>query len=154
VWYRAVTNTKHIKSNGSLHHAALKSFLGPPETNTVPWRSELSGRLASVDPDYQKDGDERAALQRAGSRDLAHRLQFCGVMYASVGSIREWKFGRVDALFHPTDRDKAHANIVFFDRDPDDLKDLKVLNALLEQISFSSTSALDSIPSPQGGLPR
>jgi len=81
IWYRTITNQKHIKNNGSLHHAALKAFIDPPVIKTVEWKSEISGRLRSLADDIRADGERRAALQRERSPQLSKYLQFCAVVF-------------------------------------------------------------------------
>lgn len=47
-WLRSVTNTKHLRKGGGVHHAQFKKWLGPPDDVNAGWKLELSGRLLSL----------------------------------------------------------------------------------------------------------
>jgi hypothetical protein len=153
VWYRTITNQKHIKNNGRLHHAALKAFIDPPVIKTVEWKSEISGRLRSLADDIRADGERRAALQRERSPQLSRYLQFCAVVFTHPAEVRIWTIDRTDVLFDPKKDDAAHANVVFFNKLPNDLKDLAALSEIITNLSKVSVDNLALIPEPQGGPP-
>jgi hypothetical protein len=154
VWYRAITNRKHIKKNGSLHHAALKAFIDPPAVRAVEWKSEISGRLRSVTNDILEDGERRAALQREKNPQLSRHLQFCAVIFTHPDEVRCWTLDRTDVLFDPKKDNPAHANLAFFNKRPDELKELAMLNEIIDNLTKVASTDLNSIPLPQGGLPR
>lgn len=153
VWYRAITNQKHLKKDGSLHHAALKAFIDPPAIRTSEWKSEISGRLRSLANDIREDGEKRAALQRSRNPQLSKYLHFCAVVFAHPIEIRVWPLDRTDVLFDPKKDDPAHANVAFFNRMPDDLKQLSVLHEIINNIHKVSTDDIAQIPKALGGPP-
>lgn len=153
VWYRTITNQKHIKRDGSLHHAALKPFIDPPVIKAVEWKSEISGRLRSLAGDIRTDGEGRAALQRERNPQLSKYLQFCAVIFTHPVEVRAWTIDRSDVLFNPKEDDAAHANLAFFNKLPNELKELAALSELIDNLSKVSAHDLTLIPEPQGGPP-
>lgn len=154
VWYRCITNRKHLKSDGTLHHASLRSFIDAPAITRAKWKAELSGRLRSVGDNICEDGQRRAKLQREKRPEMADYFQFVAVVFAERAAIRKWAVDRTDVLFHPICRDRAHANLIFFNKPPNELKSLTLLKAIIKELGNVSANDVHLIPPAQGGPPR
>jgi hypothetical protein len=113
VWFRIITNDRHIK-NGKINHAAFKGkFLGVPDPELKrPWTQEASGRLRSI----------------AGTRGevVKHAEQFCskvrgkysGVMFCPTSEARGSFFDISTAVNYTPIKtgeyaDEAHADLNF-----------------------------------------
>ena len=78
-WFRVITDTRWINSDGSLAEQALKgNKLGPPKT-LRPWSHELSGRLLSLVSDVAGDSIRFVEKVRSGLNGPAKTVAFSGV---------------------------------------------------------------------------
>ena len=73
--------------------------------------------------------------------------------FVTPGNVRQWKMGRADVLFQPDKDDPAHSNLVFFDKFPDELKELTLLYQILGELTVVPVTDLSSIPEAHGGPP-
>lgn len=68
--------------------------------------------------------------------------------------MRQWNLGRADVLFHPNKEDRAHANLVSFDHNPLELKELSLLKQVLGKLQVVPSEKLDEIPTALEGPPK
>ena len=134
-WYRAVNNSTHVR-RGRFHHAEFKRWLSPPDDPQKSWKLEVSGDLLSLVDDIAKRAEKYVESQRnrlkSEGKPVPSIFQFCGVLYVKVAKIRSLAQFRCDVIYDPLPDDDAHANIVVFDKGPDEI--LTVSDALSENL--------------------
>jgi hypothetical protein len=139
-WFRPITNSKHLRKDGTLHHSAIKGALDPPPVASMTWSFEFSGRLLSIAHDVVKDANARADIQRQNRPAMAKYFAFHAVMHVTAATVRQWQRFKADVLHHPTIRDDAHSNLVVYDL-PEDEK-LTFSEALIEILTVTSAAQL------------
>lgn len=152
VWYRNITNVRHYK-NGKLRHQALKRFVDPPVDPNATWKSELSGRLASVDNDIVTDAQRRVDAQIKAAKangSSGADFRFVAVVFVRRREVRSWGFLDSDVVFEPKHDDTAHSNLVFERAPPAQV--LSVLDDLISALGVTTDVA--AVPAATDGVPR
>ena len=148
-WFRVITNKDHFK-NGRLHHAALKGK-AISSTEAKAWKAELSGRLLSLAGDVfsiKADAERRVNLLRERAKqqgNSGNKFQFQGVMYQTAKKIRSFDFMQAGVVFTPTEEDKAHADLISYDRDAPFL--ISIAKEMVGRFKFSPTHRLQDLMS-------
>ena len=141
IWLRPVTNENHLKrTTATVHHAALKKWLEPPDDPDRPWKLEVSGRLRSLVDSISADAIRKVDAQKANliasNKKVPSDLKYCGVLYSRAEDVRAITEFQGDVIFEPTDDDPAHANVVIRDKGPNDI--LTVMDGLIRKLVFLS----------------
>jgi hypothetical protein len=115
IWFRIVTQEKHLV-RGRVHHSAFGgNAIAPPKDRNRGWDRELSGSLRSLAgtiDDIIKSGEEYCAAQKARG---AGNMTFSGVMYTSVADATRNYENTVATGVHytPLEHDPSHADLTF-----------------------------------------
>jgi hypothetical protein len=137
-WLRPVTNSKHLRRGGGVHHAAFKKWLEPPDDPQAGWKLEVSGQLLSLIDNIVDEAQKRVTDQQEKFRAKGERvpsvLQFCGVLCENVARIGSLPLLNCDVIFDPKPKDFAHANLVVRDKGLDEI--LTVIDALLTSLTW------------------
>ena len=146
-WLRSVTNSTHVRK-GWVHHAEFKKWLGPPDDAKAKWKLELSGQLLSLVKSINADAQKRVESQqnklKAAGKPVPSVLVFSGVLHNKVEAIRKIAVFACDVIYDPQPDDDAHANIVIFDKGPDEI--LTVTETLLENLLWVLPAAIGTDP--------
>lgn len=154
VWFRCITNSSHLKKDGSLHHAAFKGK-AVSQPSHKKWSSEISGRLNSKAGTIElikADGNQRANLQKERAEEKGEsgsKFVFVGVLIKDVCEIRKFDFIKADVIYDPTQKpiyDEAHANFVSYDKAPACFKDPEILGMLCKNFTVIPVSDLENSP--------
>jgi hypothetical protein len=136
-WFRAVTNSTHVR-RGRVHHAEFKKWLSPPDDPQSGWKLEISGQLLSLIRNIADRAEKRVEEQKdklkAAGKPVPSVLQFFGVLYAKAAKVRSLPQLKCDVIYDPQPNDIAHANIVVFDKGSDEI--LTVTAALLDNLTW------------------
>ena len=134
-WLRSVTNSTHVRK-GRVHHAEFKKWLGPPDDAKAKWKLELSGQLLSLVKSISAEAQKRVESQqtklKAAGKPVPSALVFSGVLHNKVDAIRRVAVIACDVIYDPQPDDDAHANLVIFDKGPEEI--LTVTEALMENL--------------------
>ncbi|MGH6642963.1 hypothetical protein [Hypericibacter sp.] len=145
VWIRAVTNTTHVRKT-AIHHGQFKKWLGPPNEAGGSWKVELSGRLLSLVESISADANRRIGIQKdkliADGKPVPSALQYCGVLYCIVDSVRQSTFASCDVLYDPQPDDTAHSNVVVRDKDMGEI--LTLIDEFLGMLTWVPNSSVQS----------
>jgi hypothetical protein len=150
IWFRVVTNEKHI-TRGRIHHSAFKgnAIASPGQTKNRPWARELSGRLRSLAGDVEQEAITfcREMTAQGGGEKLFH-----GVMYARVPKLKltyEHDHAIKTAVyFTPLGRDPAHSDFVFSKPWPNDEND-RMIHWLSDRFEGLHPAQIHHLPQPE-----
>jgi hypothetical protein len=157
VWYREITNTRHVDKTGRLKHAALKGrSISAPERSSSAWKSELSGRLRSIVSSHEEirsHGEIVATKQRDnahGRGEAGKEFQFIGIAHADARAIRKWSVDASNVMYDPrmkpkeNDFDLAHSNVVFKTKPPEGI--LSALDDVIGGLTVTLENHLQEAP--------
>lgn len=147
IWLRSVTNSTHVRK-GRVHHAEFKKWLCPPDDAKAEWKLELSGQLLSLVKSISADAQKRVESQqnklKAAGKPVPSALVFSGVLHSKVDAIRRIAVIACDVIYDPQPDDDAHANIVIFDKGPDEI--LTVTETLMENLTWLLPAQIGADP--------
>jgi hypothetical protein len=121
-----------------------------PLEASSPWKAEVSGRLRSLVPDIGQiasDGEQRAERLRNNAKAKGKSIGqygFVGVAYVSPREVRSWTVVDAETLYHPTDNDRAHSNIVIRDKPPQEV--VEIASHLAELFHAVKRADLHKLP--------
>lgn len=145
-WFRMATMKDHVRENKRIHHAMFKGrkAITAPESPSNTWKAEISGRLLSIADSICDHAEQRIneiKTEQEKNNFSTSKTRFMGIAHSKVSNLREFPHAETNVIFEPVDDDDAHANLVFFDKEPSDFfpegKDLTLINSLIEQLTFT-----------------
>lgn len=147
-WLRPITNSNHLRDGGTrVHHGEFKKWFAAPDDRDKKWKLEISGRLLSLISSISEDAQLKVATQqerlRSKGKTVPSSICYIGVLQGEVSTLRRTANMRCDVIYEPTD-DNAHANIVIYDKGPDQI--LTIVDSLARVLHLLDHSQVSSHP--------